>query len=327
MAAVPHSAPGFGFGRMCLLRKELCAITGENVMKGPRIGKHAFISEGFTLIELLVVIAIIALLLAVIMPALQVAKEQASAAVCMSNNRQLAMIWMLYAEDYDAFIVDGDTGDQADGQAIVNTPDGPVEVRYFVADPQDENGLRSNTSVEDKRRGYERGALWPYMETHEVFHCPQDKRYKKPPLHPLGGLPNTIGGYRSYSMGAPLSKMGYSADITGECFVVISKLNEFVNPSAKIVWLEEADGYGWNHRTWNMYLNTSMWWDPFAIWHNGSSTFAYADGHAERYKWREEETIEMCENQRKVVDVSDNNVDYLWFKRAYIPGKIPPELQ
>ena len=59
---------------------------------------------GFTLIELLVVIAIIALLLAVIMPALNIAKQQASAARCMSNERQLAMIWLLYAEDKSCHI-------------------------------------------------------------------------------------------------------------------------------------------------------------------------------------------------------------------------------
>ena len=124
-----------------------------------------------------------------------------------------------------------------------------------------------------------------------------------------------------------MSQMGLGATSTGECFVVVRKINEFLNPSSKVVWLEEADGYGWNHRTWNMFLTEFRWYDPFAIWHNGSSTFAYADGHAERYKWREEETIEMCENQTKLVYVDADNVDYLWFKRAYIPGKVPPELQ
>ena len=57
--------------------------------------------KGFTLIELLVVIAIIALLLAVIMPALRKAKEQAKSMVCRSNLRELAKGLQIYALEND----------------------------------------------------------------------------------------------------------------------------------------------------------------------------------------------------------------------------------
>jgi prepilin-type N-terminal cleavage/methylation domain-containing protein/prepilin-type processing-associated H-X9-DG protein len=290
-----------------------------------------FTRKAFTLIELLVVIAIIALLLSVLIPALQVAKEQASAAVCMSNENQLSKSWVLYAEDSDGFIVDADTGDTASGYYYFTPPGGTsIRIHTFVADAQDENGNRCNTSIEDKVRGYRRGALWPYFENHKLFNCPHDRRYRKEPPYPLGGLPNTIGGYRSYSMGAPLSQwsLGWTdGGGSGEYLVVVQKITQFVNPSSKIVWLEEADGYGWNHRTWNMWLNDYQWYDPFAIWHNGASTFGYADGHAERYKWREEATIEQAETQTKIVRVDPDNVDYRWFKKAYIPGRIPGELK
>jgi prepilin-type N-terminal cleavage/methylation domain-containing protein len=55
--------------------------------------------KGFTLIELLVVIAIIALLMAILMPALQRVKSQAKSAVCQSNVRQWGLIFRLYAND------------------------------------------------------------------------------------------------------------------------------------------------------------------------------------------------------------------------------------
>lgn len=286
-----------------------------------------FRSKAFTLIELLVVIAIIALLLSVLIPALQIAKEQASAAVCLSNENQLSKSWLLYAEDCDSFIVDADTGDTVTGYFNYTPPGGSrITIHTFVADPQDMNGNRSNTSIEDKVRGYKKGALWPYFENYKLFNCPHDRRYRKEPVTPLTGFPNTIGGYRSYSMGAPLSQWGLGATGTGENLVVVAKISEFVSPSSKVVWLEEADGYGWNHRTWNMWLNDYQWYDPFAIWHNGSSTFGYADGHAERYRWREEETIRQAEEQIKIVRVSPDNVDYRWFKKAYVPGRMPGEL-
>ena len=65
---------------------------------------------GFTLIELLVVIAIIALLLAILMPALQRVKRQAEATTCLSNLKQIGMAAELYAYDYERYIPRGSTG-------------------------------------------------------------------------------------------------------------------------------------------------------------------------------------------------------------------------
>ena len=56
-------------------------------------------SRGFTLIELLVVIAIIAILMAILIPALNRAREQGKRAACLSNVKQLGLAWVLYADD------------------------------------------------------------------------------------------------------------------------------------------------------------------------------------------------------------------------------------
>jgi len=66
--------------------------------------------RGFTLIELLVVIAIIALLMSILMPALQRVKKQARATTCLSNLKQIGLAASLYAGDYDWFIPRGSTG-------------------------------------------------------------------------------------------------------------------------------------------------------------------------------------------------------------------------
>lgn len=267
------------------------------------------------MIELLVVIAVIALLMAIIMPALNKAKELAAAAVCLSNESQLMKAYIMYAEDNDALIADGDTA-YAGNQGYSTY--GSIRVHNWVGEP--ENG---NLTVEDKVRGFEYGSLWNYLEAPKVYNCPADKRWRKPVASGAG-----IGGYRTYSIGNPLSKRPSSNP--GETESRILKMTEFVSPGIKVVFLEETEQeYGWNNRTWNMSLDLSnpRWVDPFAVLHNGSSTFGFADGHADRHKWVDEVTIEMAEKGTKGASarLTDGSIsqDYIWFRKAYIPGRTP----
>lgn len=290
---------------------------------------------GFTLIELLVVVAIVAILLSVLIPALQYAKVQATGAVCLGNLSGLNKSWTLYAEDNRSEFVGSATYDVTGydlQQYPAQKPTTTRRMRNFVAQPQDKNGIARNDELDDEIRGLERGGLWPYAESVKLYHCPTDKRHLKPPVgdHAGGGSWGNKGGYRTYSLvavynGFMTPTIGWATD---EYKVTVYKSHEVITPGQKIVWVEETDGYGYNGNTWNFYLNTlAKWGDPFAILHNDRSTLGYADGHAEKHQWEDQSTRDMAEANHKEYSTNGQTTDISWFRLHYIPCRIPAELR
>lgn len=278
--------------------------------------------RGLTLIELVVVMGVISFLVCVLMPSLLVAKQWSKATVCMSNAKQLSAAWTMFADDSDDRIVDA--APRLSGTITNTYPGTPYYGETnatFVADPQNESGNFRNDSLEDKIRGFERGGLWPYYENYRLMHCPSDERYLKPPA---GGGGGTMGGYRSYSIGAVYSFAGFAAGSTGEDDYVTLKRDGIINPSEKFIWIEEADGMGYNQNTFNIWISfgdppsNPTFWDPVAIWHHENSNFGYADGHASRYKWSDEYMIEHGVEGMKILTLTDIG-DYEWFRDGYIP--------
>jgi prepilin-type N-terminal cleavage/methylation domain-containing protein len=115
-------------------------------------------AKAFTLIELLVVIAIIALLMAIILPALNMVKRKAATTVCLSNTKNLAVGWYMYMQDNDGRIM---------SSTAEATEDNGVHVGW-CREPRAGNGNQlggSQTSPpvtdEDEVRGIQMGALYP----------------------------------------------------------------------------------------------------------------------------------------------------------------------
>ncbi|HEV57726.1 MAG TPA: type II secretion system protein [Phycisphaerales bacterium] len=294
--------------------------------------------SAFTLIELLVVIAIIGMLLAVLIPALQYAKVQATAVICLANLNGMSKAFVLYSEDNSGDLVGSGTAQwnawQNQRRPAWDASAPRVPVKNFVAFPQDENHNFRNIRLEDKIRGFQQGGLWPYTENHKLYHCPSDKRHLSPPAGLNPPPPNEIGGYRTYSIGCVVNGYGIGDGwATGEYYALITKMGEFRTPGQKIVFVEEQDGQGYNINTWNIYLDDFSTWkgDPLACTHNERSTMGYADGHAEKRHWVDETTVYLFENQVKwphsVRYKPGEGEDIRWFIQHYLPGEIRPELR
>ena len=147
---------------------------------GARLRPEA--APAFTLIELLVVIAIIAILAALLLPALSNAKIKAQATYCMNNEKQMTLAWVMYADDYDQKLVPN----VGDGQGIYYVPTDSWCYGNVSSLPDEINTIWLTTSL-----------LWPYTKSISVYKCPGD------PGNPAG-TPRV----RSISMNGFMNGMG-----------------------------------------------------------------------------------------------------------------------
>ena len=213
---------------------------------------------GFTLIELLVVIAIIAILMAILMPALNSAREQGKRATCLSNLKNLTLAWIMYADDNDDKIVNGDTEEYSSDR---------VRNRCWVL-----KDWASGTTAEQKKQAIEQGALFPYTKTIKLYRCFTGRISRDE--------------YRLYTVVDAMNCKGWDSQR-----VMITKRTAIKDAPYRYVFLDDGGTAGSTLGGWTTYADRDEWWDPPPVRHSGGTTFSFADGRSEHYKWKDLRTV------------------------------------
>lgn len=280
--------------------------------------------DGFTLIELLVVIAIIAILAAILLPVLNAAEKRALAVQCLSNEKQLALAWITYANDNQDYLVPNrglGASPPSWGLDPLTYPDYQSGGNLAQWCPGD---IQQTSCALNYKEWIEAGLLFPYVNNIGVYVCPADHT-TVPRASGLVKYPSL----RTYSMNCWVGTMdqpGYTTGkgwdgITGyDVYTELSSMRQ-PGPSQTWVFIEEApptiDDAFFAVNPKLSANGTGSWAELPAVLHGRSSEMAYADGHAETRNWTDGNMIQaglaIQYYGEESIPSSPNSGDFAWF--------------
>lgn len=250
----------------------------------PIRGESLWAKQGFTLIELLVVIAIIAILAAMLLPALGNAKVKAQGIQCLSNTKQLMVGWRMYADDHQDRVLNN-FGVTETRQTVANG-----QYANWVNNVMDWTGDPINTNLNLIRNGglnvYVGGNLGVYKCPADIFLSSAQRnlgwkaRTRSLSMNAFFGIYTILDRSDSTWQGVNHFFPGYRQ---------WTKLSTVPRPANYFVVIDEHpdginDGYFLNSP--DIYTGANTWGDPPASYHNGACGISFADGHSEIHKWR-----------------------------------------
>ena len=226
--------------------------------------------RAFTLIELLVVIAIIAILAAMLLPALAKAKAKAKETQCLNDYKQLQLCYQMYI---------GDNNDQLPLNFVNNPP---------------QNWILGRAQTDVTTTNIQNGVLYPYNKSAAIYACPANTKM----ITASGGfgvtttVPQTRTCSIEYAMGGndTSSASGPWTLSRAMLFNSYSKSTLVRRASDKIVFCEEAqasldDGEFGLYPLANNTVVANIWWNLPANRHNNGCNWSFLDGHVAYYKW------------------------------------------
>jgi prepilin-type N-terminal cleavage/methylation domain-containing protein/prepilin-type processing-associated H-X9-DG protein len=235
---------------------------------------HKIKMNGFTLVELLVVISIMSMLMSILLPSLNRAREAGKRVDCLSNLRQLTMAWYFYAMD---------NGDNLCSPGTFWNGSGG---NYWVADGLDIPGNNAGNT----KQAIEEGVLWYYTEeTLNLYKCKSDRSVF----------------LRSYSI---------SLNINGNLSNISRASSKIVFVDASSSWEWIYDGYfpikkqcggGWQWWPWDDTYHRQQ----ITARHIGGCNMSFADFHCGWWTWKDPRTVRFANREVSAEDASVGNPD------------------